>query len=453
MEASKVLETITIDTPAIGNRSYIAHDGGRGLVIDPPRDIDRIEEAAELAQVEIVGVAETHLHNDYVSGGLALARRHGAEYYVAADEQVEFPRTGVRDGDKITLGGIQVEVLATPGHTFRHLAYVATDDASASALFSGGSLLFGTVGRTDLSGAGSTRPLAHRQLASARRLAGRLPRHTGLFPTHGFGSFCAATSAADTSASTLGEQMLANPALRATDADTFVAELVDGFGPVPAHYAHMAALNRRGPTLAAERPDLLTPTELVTATGRGAQVVDLRPRDRFAQGHLPGALNVELSATAAVYTAWLTPWGTPLVLLAETEQQLDIAHRDLTRIGVETVVGVAVAALPESAVVRYERRTWRDYTRSPMPDRVLLDVRNPDETHAGHVSGAVTIPVHELAARVCEVPPGQVWVHCRSGARAALAASALHARGRDVVLLDDPWERAAGAGLPVMSGI
>ena len=148
------MHVLTIDVPHLGNRTHLLHDGRIGIVIDPPRDPEAVEKAAAEAGVGLVAVAETHIHNDYVSGGLCLSKRHGAQYLVAAEEEVEFARIGVRDNETLAFGDIDLRVIATPGHTALHLSFLATDatagSSPAAALFSGGSLLHGTVGRTDL---------------------------------------------------------------------------------------------------------------------------------------------------------------------------------------------------------------------------------------------------------------------------------------------------------------
>ena len=169
-----MIEIVTIDTPSLGDRTYLATDGVGALVIDPQRDIDRVLAVAAARGVAVTHVFETHIHNDYVSGGLALARRTGAAYHVNAADTVAFSRVGIGDGDTIAVGrSMRVRVIATPGHTFTHLAYALEDapTGEVEAVFTGGSLLHGSTGRPDLLGAEHTLTLAAAQHASARRLA------------------------------------------------------------------------------------------------------------------------------------------------------------------------------------------------------------------------------------------------------------------------------------------
>jgi glyoxylase-like metal-dependent hydrolase (beta-lactamase superfamily II) len=171
-----VATIVPIETPTLGDRSYLVHDGRVAVVIDPQRDIDRVLDLAGDAGVRITHIFETHIHNDYVTGGLALAGVTGAAYHVNAADPVAYERVGVRDGDVIEISPVwRVRVLATPGHTYTHLSYLLEEHGTATAVFSGGSLLFGSTGRPDLLGPDHTHELVHHQYASARRLAAELP--------------------------------------------------------------------------------------------------------------------------------------------------------------------------------------------------------------------------------------------------------------------------------------
>ncbi|MEO3936630.1 MBL fold metallo-hydrolase [Dermatophilaceae bacterium Soc4.6] len=207
---------LVLDTPSLGDRSYLAHDGTVAVVIDPQRDIDRVLDLAARHGVRITDVLETHIHNDYVTGGLALAQATGATYHVNADDPVTFTRHAVRDADVVEVSPLmQVRVISTPGHTYTHLSYVLeTPGGTASdavAVFTGGSLLVGATGRPDLLGQEHTDLLVRHQYASAHRLAHELPGHTPVLPTHGFGSFCSAGSGPT------GVTAASHPAARAAD--------------------------------------------------------------------------------------------------------------------------------------------------------------------------------------------------------------------------------------------
>ena len=339
--AGSGVEVAAIDTPALGDRSYLAHDGEVALVIDPQRDIDRVLALAEARGVRITHVFETHLHNDYVTGGLALARATGAAYHVNQADPVTFDRVPVTDGDVIEVSPVlRVRVLATPGHTFTHLSYALEAAGHPHAVFTGGSLLYGSTGRPDLLGRAHADELAHAQFASARRLAAELPEDAGVYPTHGFGSFCSATQSEGNSSS-IGRERRVNPVLT-LDEDRYVTELLAGLDAFPAYYAHMGPANAAGPS----GPDLTTPhradaAELKRRTEAGEWVVDLRARRAFAAGHVAGTLSFDLDGSFATYLGWLIPWGTPLTLLGSTSEQVAEAQRELVRIGIDRPAAAA----------------------------------------------------------------------------------------------------------------
>ena len=445
---------VPVETPTLGDRSYLVHDGEVAFVVDPQRDIDRMLDVARAAGVRITHVFETHIHNDYVTGGLALARETGAAYHVNADDHVSFERTPIRDGEVVEVSSaMRVRALHTPGHTFTHLSYALEGDEQA--VFSGGSLLFGSTGRPDLLGAAHTHELAHHQYDSARRLATELPEHTKVMPTHGFGSFCAATSAGgSTSASTIGRELRVNPVLT-QDEEEYVASVLAGLDAYPAYYVHMGPANAAGPDAAdLSAPQPADKDELRRRLHDGEWLVDLRHRTAFAAGHVPGTYNMGLDGQFSTYLGWLIPWGTPVTLLGETPEQVAEAQRELVRIGIDRPAAAATGR-PEDwtdgPLGTLQRATFADLAqvRHHRPVTVL-DVRRVGEWRDGHLVGAVHIPVHEILARLDEVPGGEVWVHCASGYRASIVASMLAAAGRHVVAVDDDFARsAAAAGLPV----
>jgi hydroxyacylglutathione hydrolase len=438
-----------IETPDLGDRSYVAHDGEVAVVVDPQRDLERVEQVLAEHRLDVALVAETHVHNDYVTGGFELAKRTGAEYLLSADDDVEFTRRPVRDGDRIEAGDLRLEAIATPGHTFTHLSYAVAGAAGAGAVFTGGSLLYGSVGRTDLLGADHAAELARLQFRSAWRLAERFSDEVTVFPTHGFGSFCSAGSVAISGNATLGEERRRNIALAIEDEDTFVTRVLSGYDAYPAYYARMAPLNRRGPSAVDLAPiQRIDAARLRAAARAGEWVVDLRDRVAFARLHLAGTVSFPLENSFSTYLGWLIPAYAPITLLSPSEDELHAARLQLARIGVDSLAGAAVgpvesfldAETPQS----YPITTFSELSR--FGDIVLLDVRLGDEWRGAHIEGSVHIPVHELEARIGELPAGRIAVHCASGYRASIAASVLQRSGREVVLVDDDWSNAGAAG-------
>jgi len=445
-----------VETSSLGDRTYLVYDEGVAVVVDPQRDIDRVLLEAGRLGVRITHVAETHLHNDYVSGGLALARLTGAAYLVAAAEQVAFDRVPVSDGDRLPVSDrLGLLVLATPGHTFQHLCYVVTFDGAPVGVCTGGSLLYGTTGRTDLLGAEHARTLAHHQHASARRLADLLPDGVAVWPTHGFGSFCApaAPDAGPAGHSTIGSEKRANPALR-LHADGFVAQLLAGLAAYPAYYAHMGVRNATG----ADPIDLSPaapagPADLRDRLAAGEWVVDLRSRRAFAYQHLVGTVSFGVDGPLATWLGWALPAGAPLTLLAESPGQVAAAQRELARIGIERPAAAATGTPQQWAGGDADRlaalptATFADLAAAGRA--VVVDVRAENEWAAGHIAGALHIPLPEVPVRLAEIPDGTLWVHCAAGYRAAAAASLLTRAGRTAIHIDDDWPNATAAGLPV----
>jgi hydroxyacylglutathione hydrolase len=363
---------------------------------------------------------------------LALSRRTGAAYLVPVGAEVRFERQAVSDGEVIETGShLSLRVTATPGHTFHHVSYALAADGQLLGMFSGGSLLFGSVGRTDLVAPEHTETLAHVQYASAHRMAEQLPGHAAIYPTHGCGSFRSAAETAGDS-STIAAEARSNPALTQDD-QRFVADLLAGLDASPAYYVHMSGLNAAGP----EAPDL-SPTRLADPAEQrrrleaGELLVDLRHRQAFAAGRMRGSLNFGIDGKLATYLGWPIPWATPVTLLGEGAEEVAEAQRELARIGINRPAAAATGT-PEEWAAGGTLRSFCTARFADLaavlhdPHLVVLDVRRNLEWADSHIPEAVHIPLHELPRRLDEVPDKQVCVHCASGHRASVAASILDA--------------------------
>ncbi|HEY2191696.1 MAG TPA: MBL fold metallo-hydrolase [Actinomycetospora sp.] len=449
-----------VPTSSLGDRSYLAHDGEVAAVIDPQRDIDRVLVLADELGVRITHVAETHIHNDYVSGGLELARVTGATYLVDARDDVAFERTAAREGDDIAVGAMRLRPLATPGHTHHHLSYALADaDGAVQAVFTGGSMLYGTTGRTDLVSPADTVALTHAQYHSVRRLARELPAAAVVLPTHGFGSFCSATPPTG-DASTVGDQLITNPALTRDEQD-FVDTLIAGLGAYPAYYARMGPTNSAGPApVDLSAPEAVEPVELrarlAAGIAAGQWVVDLRDRVAFAGRHLHGSLSFELSQPFVTYLGWLLPDDAELTLVGESAEQVADARRELVRIGIDRLAGAATGPVEglagDGGLGSYRVADFAALARRDPAAVVVVDARTAIERAAGGVAGSLHIALHELPRRRSEIPAGEVWIYCGSGYRAAVAASLLATDSgvaRDLVVVDEDFAEATAAGLPV----
>ena len=446
-------------TPGLGDASYLVASGGEAALVDPQRDAWRFLEVAEARGWRVRHVLETHVHNDYLSGALETHAATGAEIVAPARGRYEFEHRAVDDGEAVEIGGLRLTAWATPGHTPEHLAWVVgsidgplpvngTGNAGALAAFTGGSLLVGTAGRTDLLGPALTDALTADQQQSLRRLS-ELPDTAQVLPTHGAGSFCSAGPVSANRVSTIAAERFGNPTFRlaAGDAGAFRSEALAGLGRYPAYYAHMARLNRAGPRVLGRLflPDALGPAEFERKAAAGATIVDARDRAAYAQAHIRGSLNIELDSAFAGYVGWLVPFASPLVLiLPDAEDTVEHATTELLRIGYERVQGWlegGVETWQESGrpVASYETTTMavvHGERAAGTEEGVLLDVRQPSEWATGVVPGSETIFVADLPGELETLPKdAPVTVFCRTGHRSSMAASILENAGHDVRLV------------------
>lgn len=439
------MDIVTIETPSLGDRSYVVIDGGKAAVIDPQRDIDRVVSLVEEHGATITDVFETHIHNDYVTGGLELARRFGAAYHVNADDPVDYDRSPINDGDEVAVGGVTIRAIHTPGHTPTHLSFALVSEGRDVAVFTGGSLLFGSVGRTDLIAPDRTEELTRAQHASARRLIDEVDDQAEVMPTHGFGSFCSSGDVAGVDSSTIGGERTTNQAL-VQDEEEFVRNLIAGLDAFPAYYAHMGPANLAGPDPVDLSPvEEVDSTELQRRIHAGEWVVDLRSRTAFAKDHLTGTINVELADSASTYLGWIVPWGSPLTLIGSSLEEIESMQRQLVRIGLDELTGQSTGLPEDSARDTYAVTDFAGLRRAVNDGESpwVLDSRRNLEWQSGHLPAATHIPLHELLGRMDETPTDvPVWIHCAGGYRASIGASLLARAGREVVLIDDSVDNA-----------
>jgi hydroxyacylglutathione hydrolase len=451
------LTIINLDTPTLGDRSYIAHNGRTALVVDPQRDIDRIEDILNSQGLSIGAVVETHMHNDYISGGLVLARKYGAKYITSADDEVKFDRIAVTDREIINVGDFAIQALHTPGHTFTHMSYILmTPENSAQAIFTGGSMLHGSTGRPDLLGWDQAATLAGLQHGSAHRIVELLEDEVSVRPTHGFGSFCAATATSGDS-SLLADEKRTNPALL-LDKQDFIVQTLAALDAFPAYYQHMGPANYAGAgPMDLSEPEQMTTDEIIKAIETGAWVVDLRPKNLYAKGHLQGSMSFGIDGSFATYLGWLFPYGEKLMLLSDRKDDVAYAQRELVRIGIDRPDGALVSDLKGAHGLATNRTvTFNDVPEALKdPNVLVLDVRRNSERHASHIEGTTHIPFHELNSRVSELPKEkEIWVHCAGAYRAAGSLGILESAGYRPVLINEAYEQCLKVdGLNIITGV
>jgi rhodanese-related sulfurtransferase/glyoxylase-like metal-dependent hydrolase (beta-lactamase superfamily II) len=385
------------------------------------------------------------MHNDYVSGGLVLARKYQAKYITNADDPVAFERVAAHDLDEFSIGNFGIKALHTPGHTFTHLSYILIDEKGKSTgIFTGGSMLHGSTGRPDLLGPDHAKELARLQHGSAHRITQFLDDATPIFPTHGFGSFCAATSTSGSS-SNIQDEKRGNPALQLT-VERFVSETLAGLDVFPAYYKHMGPANLAGagPIDLSELPRLST-EELLKRIAGDDWVVDLRDKESWAKAHLSGTMNFGVSGSFATYLGWLFPYEKDLVLISDKASDITIAQRELVRIGIDRPSASFVGGIDNFDEVRDTKLVqFKDVPEAlKNSEIVVIDVRRNSERQASHIKGSKHIPLHELEGRLGELSTEKIyWVHCAGAYRASIAASIIQNAGLKIVLINEPYEKA-----------
>jgi glyoxylase-like metal-dependent hydrolase (beta-lactamase superfamily II)/rhodanese-related sulfurtransferase len=433
-------------TPELGDASYLVASDGEAAIVDPQRDAWRFLAVAGRRGWRVRHVLETHVHNDYVSGAHEVRSATGAEIVVPARGGYTFDHTPADEGTEIRLGDLSLVARATPGHTPEHLAWevIGADPDHPEAVLSGGSLLVGSTGRTDLLGDSKTAELTPSQYRTLRRLA-ELPDATQVLPTHGAGSFCSAGPVASGRTTTIGAERRSNPSFVAPSLAVFEEVALGSLGRYPDYYAHMAPLNRAGVPVVGRLPAIapLTPDAVAGAAASGVRVVDARSREAFAAAHIPGSLNIELSSPLAGYVGWLLPFDSPIVLVAESAADLEEAALQLFRIGWSAIHGALSGGMDAWVDAGRDVRSYRTLGIKDLRAEIaagerphVLDVRQPVEWRDGLVPGSDTTFVVDLPGRLAELVPGEeLTVICKSGQRSAIAASILDGAGIPVRLV------------------
>ncbi|MDX2344318.1 MAG: MBL fold metallo-hydrolase [Acidimicrobiia bacterium] len=426
------MDITTIRTSGLGDNTYVAIHDGQAIIVDPQRDIDRFLDVLEYSKVELRYVLETHIHNDYVSGGRELAAHTGAELVIPASAAVPFDHLPAFHNEAVGRGTWILRPIHTPGHTPEHLSYLVEIEGEPFALFSGGSLLVGSAGRPDLLGMDRARTLAHLQYISVNRLA-ELPDEVGLYPTHGSGSFCTAT-AASSATSTIGAEKTSNPVLQYPDLESFIAGQLSGLQPYPAYYAHMGPTNLAGPQPGPNH-DLV---ELAVADIGESAVVDIRPAPQFAGGHLAGAIGIPFGDQVGVWAGWVLPFNAEVVIVAERGQDIDEVRRQFSRIGFDRVRGVLFDLGDDTELVSYESVRLSEFMKRAQTGQVeqLVDVRQPSEWDEGHIEGSIHAYTPDLFDDVGRLDDSRpAWLICGTGHRATVATAALEKGGVTPVVL------------------
>jgi glyoxylase-like metal-dependent hydrolase (beta-lactamase superfamily II)/rhodanese-related sulfurtransferase len=453
----------------LSQASYVVGDEttGRAVVVDPRRDVDIYLDEARLEGLTIERVIETHVHADFVGGHLELAARTGAVICYGAGAEVGFPIEPLHDGQRLSLGDVTLEILATPGHTPESICIVVyehPDDQVPFGVLTGDTLFVGDVGRPDLLASGgadlSAEVLARHLYRSLHGKLLALPDGTRVFPAHGAGSSCGKQLSSETS-STIGEQRRTNYALRPMDEGSFVSAVLEGLPARPQYFEFDAQRNRElHPLFDDSAPPLLGADEVLGLAERGAALLDSREPADFAAGHLRGAINIGLQGRFAEWAGDVLSPARDIVLVGDPSSAVETKVR-LARVGFDRVVGqlddptglfAARPHLHETSSRLTTEQLAELQSRGPAVQ--LVDVRGPAETVQGVIAGAREIPLTVLAGSLATLDPtAAVVVYCAGGSRSHVAASMLRDAGfADVSDLLGGYAAWEAAGLPVTSG-
>ncbi len=409
---------------ALGCASYLVGDPGTGdaVVVDPAFAIEQYLEEAERRSVRIVRTIETHTHADHLSGHGRLALEHELPVSIHPVADVEYAHDALEDGAEIVLGDVVLRCLHTPGHRPEHCCLAVSDRSRGDEpwlVLTGDSLFVGDAARPDL--AIDAREGAEELWHSLQRLVA-LDDGVEVYPGHVAGSLCGKAMSSKAS-TTIGFERRFNPALAASDVAAFVADSASIGAPRPPNMERIVELNR-GPFVGAFEP----PTELPMAP-EGAQVIDVRPIEAFAEGHLERALSVPVDGSRfSTKAAFVLDPEQPVVVAATDEAEAERAIAHLRSVAVLDLAGYVLGGGSQTLDL-----VEVDELDGLLADGAeLIDVREKDERDAGYIAGSRNIPYRLLTLDETDLPRDRPLVTiCESGPRAAIAASILSARGFD----------------------
>lgn len=444
-------EIVPFVNEGLGNSSYlIALDDDVAVMVDPDRSVGRYLREAEARNLRLAAVFETHLHADFVTGAVELAHATGASIYAPVAAHLKYGHHALKGEDSVRLANCEIEAVTSPGHTSEHLSYVLRAESQPPLLFSGGSLIVGGAARTDLVSPQMTEGLSRDQFRTLKRSFAHLPDETGLYPTHGGGSFCSA-GAGGPRISTLGAERRGNPLLEIDDEDEFVRTFPALFPAAPAYFFRMREFNMAGPRLSAEigLPGALAPADFEREMS-GATVLDVRPIGEYSEGHIPGSLNIAFRESYATWLGWIVP-GDARLLFVLGDADLQRVVEESLLVGYENFGGYLagdIAAWKESGrAVRGTELASVSEAATAIEDGALpLDVGEVSEFAEGHIPGALNIPLGQLAHELDQIPRDRpIVAYCGHGERASTGVSLLEAAGyRNFVSLSggmEAWDR------------
>ena len=425
----------------LAHSSYLLGGQKTCAVIDPRRDVQVYLDTAKASGLRITHILETHLHADFVSGHLDLARKTGARIYAPKSGKCEFDHVALSEGDIVEIEDMEVKILETPGHTPEHLVYVIIDHSRGeepSAVFSGDTLFVGDVGRPDLF-PGIARDLASKLFHSIHEKLSTLPDFCEVYPAHGAGSLCGRAMSAKRT-STIGYEKRYNYAFQIKDKNKFIDLLTTDMPEAPDHFSRCSDINRKGPALIKDLPSLI-PMDPVSfskkAKDKNTCVLDIRSYEAFGGQHVADSYHIDIGGNFATFSGWVLPPDMDILLVSEKPEQAWEAVIGLRRVGLDRTIGYLEGGMYEWAKAGLAAEHICQLSAERLHKRMragrsvtLLDVRAKREFQTGHIDGAVNIPAPDLRKRYEELDPkASIAVICNTGHRSSLGASLLKQHG------------------------
>ncbi len=427
-----------IYVPGVAHCSYVIGSGDKCVVVDPARNISPYLDKADSFGMEIVGVLETHLHADFISGHMDLAEETGAKIYAPEIAHCDFPHTALKEGDEFTIDKLKFQLLETPGHTPDCSVYVVTDlerGQDPVMVFTGDTLLVGSVGRPDLF-PDQEEKLAENLFDSLKKLK-NLPDHVEVYPAHGMGSLCGRALSAKLS-STIGLERKQNFTFKHTDLHAFKQDILTDMPPAPDHFARCTEINRQGPTQVRQlnAPQPLNVPDVKAAVDRGNVILDTRPYLSFASGHIPGSYSISTEGNLPTFAGWIIPPEAGITLVLEREEDLAQVTKALYTVGLDDITGYL-----EGGVVPWIHAGEKaDHIHPVSIDEIksyiesseslVLDNRAKSEWQEGHIKGTTLAPTPDVRHMYKEWDTEQpVVTFCNTSNRSMTAASILKQKG------------------------
>jgi len=429
----------------IAHSSYILAGSQACAVIDPRRDSDFYIEEARKMGVDIAYILETHLHADFISGHMDLAKKTGAKIYAPKSGHCDFDHVAVSEGDTFKLEDMELSVLETPGHTPEHIAYVVTDHSRGDGplgVFVGDTLFVGDVGRPDLF-PDIAEELAGKLFHSLHDKLLKLPDHCEVYPAHGAGSLCGRAMGAKYR-TTIGYEKQYNPALQIQDKQEFISSLTSNMPPAPDHFSRCSEINRKGPALLEDLPAMreLDPAQFAKyMQDEGTIVLDTRSYDSFGSQHVEGAWHIDFGGNFPTFAGWVLPPDKEILLVSTSYEEALAARTWARRVGIDSITGYLKGGMFMWAVAGHRTTDIHQISAEALHDMVtgssnivLLDVRSPKEYADNHIEGAVNIPAPDLRTKYKSLDPSKPTVLiCSTGHRSSLGAGLLNQHGFDNV--------------------